>query len=166
MNLFAGPKSARIAGALLLAWASFFTGSLLAQTTGAGTIAGTITDPSSGAVPGASVAIRNTATGLERSLVTNEAGIYVAQFLKPGKYQITVSKQGFTKILRKDLSLQVGQILSVDLQMSIQTNTDTVQSKARATSSTAKRPKCRKSFLKRRRRIYRSPDAAGKASPC
>src|SRR5438105_11986543 len=107
MNLSSAPK-----GALLLALASLFTGSLLAQTTGAGTITGTITDPSAGAVPGASVAIKNTATSAERSLTTNDAGIYVAQFLQPGPYHVTVSKQGFTKILRKDLSLQVGQTLT------------------------------------------------------
>src|SRR5260221_5629394 len=126
MNLFAGQKSARCSAALLLALASFFTGPLSAQTTGAGTITGTITDPSAGAVPGASVAIKNTATGFERSLTTNDAGIYVAQFLQPGSYVVTVSKQGFAKIIRKDLSLQVGQILTVDLQVSIQTTTDTV----------------------------------------
>ena len=126
MTLLSGLRSARFAGAFVLTLSTLSTAPLFAQTSGAGTITGTITDPSKGAVPGAAVAIKNTATGLERSLVTNDAGIYVAQFLQPGSYQINVSKQGFTKILRKDLSLQVGQTLNVDLQMSIQTSIDTV----------------------------------------
>lgn len=97
-----------------------------AQTTGAGTMTGTITDPSGGAIPGATVAIKNTATGVERVLTTNESGIFVAQFLQPGSYQLTITKEGFTKLVRKDLSLQVGQILTADLAMSIQSTAETV----------------------------------------
>ncbi len=122
MNLFSGAKGTRIPAILLL----IFTARLSAQTTGAGSITGTISDPSGGAVPGASVVIKNTATSGERSLTTNDAGIYVAQFLQPGPYQVIVAKSGFTKILRKGLTLQVGQTLNVDLQVSIQTTTDTV----------------------------------------
>ena len=97
----------RIAFLLLLSW---LASTLSAQTTGAGTITGTITDPSGGVVPGAAVTVKNTATGSERTLTTNEAGIYVAQFLQPGSYEITVTKAGFAKTVRTGLTLQVGQI--------------------------------------------------------
>src|ERR1017187_2555192 len=87
---------------------------LCAQTTGAGTITGTITDPSGAVIPAAAVAVRSTATQAERALSTNEAGIFVAQFLQPGAYEIAVTKAGFNKTLRTGLTLQVGQSLTVN----------------------------------------------------
>src|SRR5215831_6492727 len=110
----------------LLATLFLLTASLNAQTAGAGTITGTVTDPSGGAVPGASVMVKNTATATERALMSNEAGIFVAQFLQPGSYEITVSKQGFSKTVRKGLTLQVGQIVSVTIPLTLQATNETV----------------------------------------
>jgi hypothetical protein len=101
-------------------------GSAFAQTAGAGTITGTLTDQTGAAVPGATVVVRNTDTGIERSTTSNDSGIYVATFLQPGHYEVTVSKTGFAKILRKDLTVQVGQTVSIDLAMPIQTTQDQV----------------------------------------
>src|ERR1700732_3685261 len=84
------------------------------QTSGAGTITGTVKDPAESSVPGATVVIRNTGTGIERPSQTNEVGIYVAPFVQPGHYEITVSKPGFAKMVRQDMTLQVGQTLTVD----------------------------------------------------
>ena len=50
------------------------TAALYAQTTGAGTISGTLTDQSGAIVPGATVIVHNTNTGAERSLASNDAG--------------------------------------------------------------------------------------------
>jgi len=79
-----------------------------------------------GVVPAASVSVRNTNTNTERMLVTNGDGIYVAPFMQPGSYSITASKAGFGKIVRTDLTLQVGQILTVDIPLPLQTTTETV----------------------------------------
>ena len=98
----------------------------VAQTTGAGTITGTVTDQSGSAVPGAAVVVRNVNTGTERALVTNAAGLYVAPFMQPSMYEITANKAGFGKILRKDLTLQVGQVLAVDIALPLQTTMETV----------------------------------------
>src|SRR5579883_748489 len=97
-----------------------------AQTAGSAAIQGTVTDPAGAIVPNATVVIHNTETNIDRTLQTNEAGIYAAPFLQPGPYEITVTKTGFVKLLRKDLTVQVGQILTVDLQMQVQATTDTV----------------------------------------
>jgi len=95
-------------------------GVALAQTTGAGTINGTITDPSGAVVPEANVAIRNTDTGIERKTATSQAGIFSGQFLPPGNYEVEVSKAGFASVLRKNLTLQVGQIVTVELSLAVQ----------------------------------------------
>ena len=95
-------------------------GTAFCQTAGSATITGTVTDPSGSVVPGAAVTIRNTDTGIERKTETSDAGVYTAAFLQPGHYEVGVSKTGFTAVLRKDLSLQVGQTLSIDLAMAVQ----------------------------------------------
>ena len=71
---------------------------LAGQTAGAGTITGTIMDPSGAVVPAATVAVKHTATQTERTLASNEAGIFVAQFLQPGRLRDYGDEGG----LRKD----------------------------------------------------------------
>ena len=101
-------------------------GAALAQTAGSGTITGTVSDPSGAVVPGATVSIRSTDTGIERKTQTNEAGIYNATFLQPGHYEVGATKTGLGSVLRKDLTLQVGQTLTVDFSMSLTTTQETV----------------------------------------
>ncbi|MBS1857742.1 MAG: TonB-dependent receptor, partial [Acidobacteria bacterium] len=103
-----------------------FVFSAFGQTSGAGTITGTITDASGAVVPAASVAVKHTATGTQRMLATNDAGIYVAQFLQPGSYQITVTKPGFAKTVRTGLTLQVGQTVTVNFALQVQSSTEAV----------------------------------------
>ncbi len=91
-----------------------------AQSAGTSEIRGTVTDPTGAVVPGAQVVVRNLDTDAERSLTTNEAGIYLAPLLQPGRYEVTVTKQGFTQVKRTNLALEVGQTLAVDLALSVQ----------------------------------------------
>ncbi len=98
---------------------------MLAQS-GTGSITGTITDPSGAVVPGATVIVLNTDTGVARTTATNDAGIYSATFLQPDKYTVSASKSGFGKLERKDLVLEVGRILTIDFSMAIQTSTNAV----------------------------------------
>src|ERR1700689_5505271 len=101
-------------------------GSSFAQTAGAGTITGLLTDQTGAAVPGATVVVRNTDTGIDRSTTTNDSGIYFATFLQPGHYEVSVSKTGFAKLVRKDLLVQVGQTVSIDFALPIQTTQEQV----------------------------------------
>jgi hypothetical protein len=100
--------------------------SALAQTAGAGTITGVLTDPSGAPVPGATVVITNKDTGIDRNTTSNDSGIYNAAFLQPGHYEINLSKTGFASILRKDLTLQVGQTMSMDFKFQVQTTSTTL----------------------------------------
>ena len=63
---------------------------LRAQVAG-GTLSGTITDPSGAAVANAQVVIKNSATGVAKSVTTNTDGFYSAANLLPGDYEVAVS---------------------------------------------------------------------------
>jgi hypothetical protein len=85
-----------------------------AQTSGNGNIVGTVTDTSGATVAGVSVIVTNNDTGISRSLTTNGDGSYTANFLLPGHYEVILGGGGFGKVDRKDLTLTVGQILTID----------------------------------------------------
>ena len=93
----------------------------LAQNAGSATITGTVTDATRAVVPGATVAVRNTDTGIERKMQTSDAGLYSAAFLPPGHYEVEAGKTGFDKVVQKNLTLQVGQTMSINLALSVQT---------------------------------------------
>ena len=97
------------------------------QTAGAGGITGTITDPSGSVVPAVEMTIRNTATGVMRTVNTNQAGIYSATFLQPGGYDVSAAKTGFARVDNKDLTVQVGQTLTLDFQLPLSTTSETVE---------------------------------------
>ena len=59
------------------------------------TLEGTVTDSQSAIMPGVSVTIRNNATGVERTAVTDAAGKYVAASLTPGHYTVVAHLEGF-----------------------------------------------------------------------
>ena len=87
-----------------------------AQVSG-GTVSGKVTDSTGALIPGAQVAIRNTATGVTSSLVTNEDGVYRASNLLAGDYEITASAPNFTSFLQKGVTLTVGADLTIDLKL-------------------------------------------------
>jgi outer membrane receptor protein involved in Fe transport len=98
---------------------------LLAQLAGSATINGTVTDTSGAVVPGVTITIHHTETGADRKTETSDAGLYNAAFLAPGHYEITAAKTGFGTRVRKDVALQVGEVVSADFQLNVeQTQTE------------------------------------------
>src|ERR1700730_14321674 len=82
------------------------------------TLQGTITDAQNAIMPGVSVVIRNTATGIERTSVTDAAGQYVAASLAPGNYTIVAHLEGF-RDSTTDVELQVAQIAVVNVKLGV-----------------------------------------------
>jgi hypothetical protein len=59
-------------------------------------LAGIVTDPSGALVPGVTITVTNTDTGVVTTTLTNEAGAYSFPSLQPGKaYRVTASLPGF-----------------------------------------------------------------------
>jgi hypothetical protein len=91
-----------------------------------GSISGTVTDQSGAAVPSAKVTITDTQRNVSRVLTTDNAGAYAAPNLIPSTYNVRVEFQGFKNADRRDLLLEVGQDLRVDVPMQTGDQTETV----------------------------------------
>src|SRR5687768_5261832 len=84
----------RVIAGLALALSVALSASAQSQIT-TGTITGTVEDANGAVVPDANVEIKNVETNISRSLRTDEEGRFTALQLTPGKYSVTISKQGF-----------------------------------------------------------------------
>ena len=84
-----------------------------------GTISGTVTDQSGGAAPGATIAVRNVATGVTRTLQSNAAGRYEAAALAVGNYEVEASLAGFQTVIRSGITLTVGRNAVVDFVLPV-----------------------------------------------
>ncbi|HVB33093.1 MAG TPA: TonB-dependent receptor [Patescibacteria group bacterium] len=87
--------------------------SALAQIS-SGTILGTVLDPSSAAIPGATVTILNTQTGLTRTATTDAHGAYRFPSVPTGVYTVKVEKSGFQTLTLPNITLTVAQNLVVN----------------------------------------------------
>lgn len=92
-----------------------------------GSLSGTVTDPSGGQVPNATVVIKNVATGVDRTLTTNANGYYTAPNLLPGEYQINISATGFNTSSKSGITINVGSQQTYDAVLQIGTVTHTVE---------------------------------------
>ena len=101
--------------------------SLLAQRSDRGTIGGVVTDAQRAALPGATVDVRNEATGIESVLATNHAGAYTSAPLVLGPYSVTVSLRGFKKAVVTGIELRAGDVLRHDVQLEIGEITESVE---------------------------------------
>ncbi len=82
---------------------------------GSARILGTVSDQSGGVVAGATVSVLDTERGVTRTLTTDDAGEYNAPNLIPGSYVVRVEANGFKKIERTGIVLEVGKEVRVDL---------------------------------------------------
>ena len=83
------------------------------------TVTGTITDPNGALIPGATVTARSNDTGLTKTSVTGDNGIYTITYLQPGSYNITVEKAGFSNVVRENIKLEVAQTAGIDVALGI-----------------------------------------------
>src|ERR671914_2342886 len=84
-----------------------------------GEIQGTIVDQSGAFLPGVTVSIVNTATGATREVASDADGRFAAPGLPVGPYEGTASLQGFASQRQPNLRVQVGQTITLRLQLEV-----------------------------------------------
>ena len=106
---------------------------------GNSSLSGTITDPASAAIPNATITLRSTNQAFVRTTTTGDTGQYVIPTLPPGRYQLSVTANGFTENRTQDFELSSGQAgsLNVTLQVRTQETQLTVEASAPVLQTTS-----------------------------
>jgi hypothetical protein len=100
--------------------------SLLGQAA-TGELAITITDPTNAIVKGAEVTITGSDTGATvRVLTSNDRGIAEVPLLQPGRYNARISARGFKTVDRNGVNVSVGDVISLDISLTLGASVDTV----------------------------------------
>ncbi len=120
-------------GALLRLLCSLTLGlmtlSASAQSGSAGTIQGTVTDPSGAVVPGATVEITNSVSGYRRTVTTDASGAFSFPNVPYNPYRIVVEANGFGPLSQTvEIRSAVGVNLSLVLHVAAANQTVTVES--------------------------------------
>src|ERR1035437_3730360 len=84
------------------------SGVCVAQSTNAGDIRGTVTDSTGALIPEVTVTVLNVDTGVSKDYPTNQDGLYDTSSIVTGSYKVTFTKEGFEKLVRGPITLQVG----------------------------------------------------------
>src|SRR5690242_14287049 len=98
---------------------------LLSHAQGLGSIVGTVTDPSGGAIASAKITAKEAATGFEREATTDQQGYYVIPSLRPAAYIVSIEAKGFN-VSKQSVTLLADQALTVNGQLKVGTSTETV----------------------------------------
>jgi hypothetical protein len=97
----------------------------LAQSRNTGEIRGTVADSSGAAVAGATVTVTNKDTGVIKTFVTNGDGIYDTVSTPAGNYSIAFTAQGFSKLVREPVVVQVD-VITQDAKLQVGQASETV----------------------------------------
>jgi hypothetical protein len=96
-------------------FAIFSCGAIWAQT--AGSISGTVKDPTGEVIPDIAVVVRNVETGAQQTVNTNSEGYYNFTTLPVGHYEVEAFRPGFKPYKHTGLAIDVGTTIQLDLTM-------------------------------------------------
>jgi hypothetical protein len=115
---------------ILFVISAFVLPSMYGQATGS--FSGTVVDKSGGNVPGATVTATAAATGLARTVKTDDAGHYLIPLLPVGGYTVRVESSGFQAVEAKSLNLDVNESRELNFTVSPANVSTTVEVSANA----------------------------------
>jgi hypothetical protein len=117
------------AGFLTLAFLGLFliSGQRLLAQVDEGSIVGTVTDPTGAVVPNAKVTLLNTDQGLTLQTITSGSGEYNFSPVRIGHYTVSTTAQGFSTTSQEHLTVNVGQVLQVNVELKTGAASETVE---------------------------------------
>ena len=99
----------------------------LAQLASQTALVGTVTDSAGGVMPGAQVVAVNVGTKDTFEATTNGEGYFNVQFIRPGRYEVTVTLSGFQGFKVTDVEIGTNQVVRVNAVLSAGAVTETVE---------------------------------------
>src|ERR1700749_2332561 len=111
---------------------------LLAATAGAAfgqssaSLSGTVVEPTGAAVPNSHVVVHSIATGADRAVDTDGAGLYAVPALLPGNYSVKASATGFSNNTVPSVTLNVDSKVTLNLKLAVASAGETVQVEGQA----------------------------------
>ena len=117
-SLAAGTFAVRLPHLAALA-AVVFSVAAGAQSISTAQLKGTVKDPSGAVIPNATVTAEDTSKGFTRTSTTDGGGNYALLQLPPGSYNVVVTSAGFTRLVRKDVVLTVGEQAELPFALAI-----------------------------------------------
>jgi hypothetical protein len=102
------------------------SGVCLAQSTNSADIRGSVTDATGALIPGVTVTVVNVDTGVSKTFTTNQDGLFDTSSIVIGSYSVTFTKEGFEKLVRGPISLEVG-FTTLNAQMQVGSSKQTVE---------------------------------------
>ena len=100
-------------------------GCLLGQA-GSGELTGQILDDSGASIAQARVTATETSTNLDVVTTSTSAGDYSFLYLRPGHYRIRVSAEGFKDAVSKDVAVETGKRVQLDLALEVKAGAESV----------------------------------------
>ncbi|GAB4230865.1 MAG: hypothetical protein Kow00109_02790 [Acidobacteriota bacterium] len=91
-----------------------------------GTISGLVKDPTGAVLPGVEITLVHVERGTRRTTVTNDEGRYYATSLPVGTYEIIAELPGFKRYERKDVRVDAGSQVRVDITMEVGEITESI----------------------------------------
>ena len=113
--------------ALVLCLASATASLSGAQGNPAGTLAGTVADPSGAMLPGVTVSVKAVQTGFTQTTVTTESGEWRIAALPPGAYEVSFELNGFKRLVRSGVTVEAAVTRSVPVTLEIGGLSEVVQ---------------------------------------
>jgi carboxypeptidase family protein len=115
-----------LAGAAVALALVLIAGSPAAAQVGQAEIRGTVVDESGAALPGVTVTATHISTGVARTTVTSETGVFLMPALPVGRYRLQLELTGFSTIVQENLPLEVGQSAVLSFAMKVATVQETI----------------------------------------
>ena len=95
-------------------------------------LSGVVTDETGGVLPGVEITILNEANGLQRTVLSNDEGLYVFPQLPPGSYTLAAAQPGFELVTIEGITLLVNTKIDLPVKFDVEALTESVTVSAAA----------------------------------
>ncbi len=90
-------------------------------------LTGTIKDSSGAVIPGAKVTLKNSNTNIARTANSNKDGEFLFTLIPIGTYEVEIEQAGFSKYVRKGITLEINQNARLDVVLQVGTAAQVVE---------------------------------------